>query len=76
MNIRIDNRHIHTPDDGRGTRDVFVNGKPVECVIFADTKRGLVRAALQPLRLHKHRKRILTYTLHGEVVVKPKIEPC
>lgn len=40
-------QHIHTPKDGRGLRDVFVDGKLVNLVFFADTKRGIVRALTQ-----------------------------
>lgn len=63
--------HIHTPNDGRGPRDVFVNGKIVEEVFFADTRRGIVRAYKRPLRLDKWRKRVLSETLHGLVEVRP-----
>jgi hypothetical protein len=36
--------HIHTPDDGRGIRFVFVDGKRVDGVFYADTLKGVVRA--------------------------------
>ena len=65
--------HIHTPKDGRGPRDVFVNGKLVEQVFFADTRRGIVRAYKRPLRLDKWRKRVLSETLHGLVEVRAKV---
>lgn len=65
--------HIHTPKDGRGPRDVFVNGKLVEQVFFADTRRGIVRAYKRPLRLDKWRKRLLSATLHGLVEVRAKV---
>lgn len=65
--------HIHTPKDGRGLRDVFVDGKLVERVFFADTRRGIVRAYRYPLRLDKWRKRVLSETLHGVVEVRAKV---
>jgi oligoribonuclease NrnB/cAMP/cGMP phosphodiesterase (DHH superfamily) len=65
--------HIHTPKDGRGLRDVIVNGKLVDHVFFADTRRGIVRAYKYPLRLDKWRKRVLFETLHGVVEVRAKV---
>ena len=64
--------HIHTPTDGRGLRDVFVNGKLVMHVFFADTKHGVVRLYPHPFKLDKWRKRVLSKTLHGIVEVRPK----
>lgn len=63
--------HIHTTHDGRAPRDVFVDGKKIKCVFFADTKRGIVRVFKYPLRLDKWRKRVLSETLHGVVKVRP-----
>lgn len=61
--------HIHTWDDGRGARDIFLNGKLIDRVVLADTKRGLVRLVHDPVRIDHHKKRALTYTLRGEVKV-------
>ena len=61
--------HIHTPHDGRGNRDVFLNGKKIDHVIFADERRGIVRAFRYPLRLDKYKKRVLSQTFRGSVVV-------
>lgn len=68
----MDQLHIHTPGDGRGPREVFVNSKIVKGVIFADERRGIVRAIYQPIRLDKYKKRLLSYVIRGEVRVKPK----
>lgn len=65
--------HIHTPHDGRATRDVFVDGKLVERAFFADTRRGIVCAFKHPLRLDRWRKRVLSETLHGVVEVREKV---
>lgn len=62
--------HIHTPEDGRGGRHVFVNGKLLKYCFYADTKRGVARAYRYPYRLHKHRKRALSRTLRGSVEVR------
>ena len=62
---------IHPPSDGRGARNVYVNGSVIANVVLADERRGRVVYYPTPIRLDKHRKRILTKTLRGEVVVKP-----
>ena len=66
--------HIHTPDDGRGLRDVFVNGKLVMQVFYANTRTGVVKKYREPLKLNKWRKRVLTETLHGDVRVEMRAE--
>jgi hypothetical protein len=65
--------HIHTSDDGRGRRDVFLNGKLIERVTYADTRRGIVRVVGNPIKLDKWKKRVLWQTLRGAVVVVPKV---
>lgn len=64
--------HIHTPDDGRGPRDVYLDGKPVRRVVYANTKKGKVRVYAEPIKLDKYRKRILTRTKRGRVEVVPQ----
>jgi hypothetical protein len=61
--------HIHTPNDGRGFREVFLNGKKITKVVRANTKKGTVTVTRSPIRLDKHNKRVLTKTLRGTVVV-------
>lgn len=65
------NKHIHTAGDGRGPRDVFLNGKLIDRVMYADTRAGLVRVTGNPVKLDKFKKRILTRTLRGAVEVRP-----
>lgn len=70
-------KHIHRPGDGRGLRDVYLDGKLVQKVFFADTQRGIVDAYRYPLRLNKHRKQALSYRRRGNVRVQfrnPKLE--
>ena len=64
--------HIHTGGDGRGQRDVFLDGRLIDQVVYADTKRGIVRVTDSPPRLDKWGKRILTRTMKGRVAVFPK----
>jgi hypothetical protein len=62
--------HIHTPRDGRGHRRVFLNGREIKRVVYADTKKGVVRIHDDPPRMHRWRKRIIERTLHGIVGVE------
>lgn len=66
-------RHIHTPDDGRGLRDVFLNGQLIDRVIYADTRKGVVRVIDNPPRLDRYKQRLLWRTLRGTVEVRPKV---
>lgn len=63
--------HIHTPGDGRGLRGVTMNGVVLDRVVYADTKRGVVRVHDNPPKVHKYRKRLIERTLHGDVRVYP-----
>lgn len=63
--------HIHTPTDGRKPRNVYLNGVLIKRVVYADTKRGLVRITDSPVKIHKHGKRIITRTMRGVVEVVP-----
>lgn len=62
--------HVHTPSDGRGPRRVLLDGQVVEKVVYADTRKGVVRHYDTPVRLHKHGKRALQRTKHGKVEVE------
>ena len=62
--------HIHTPDDGRGPRRVFLNGREVKRVVYADTKKGVIRRNDDPVQVHKHGKRLIERTEHGVVTVE------
>lgn len=42
--------HVHCWDDGRGRREVFIDGQPVNHVIWCDTKAGIAVVADQPLK--------------------------
>ena len=61
--------HIHIPDDGRGLRDVFVDGQKIEKAFFADEKRGIVDYYVTPYKLDKYRKRLLSRRIRGDVQV-------
>lgn len=61
--------HIHTLDDGRGLRRVFVNGREIKTAFYADTKRGIVDAYREPLKLSRFKKRPLTRRYRGTVTV-------
>lgn len=66
--------HIHTPHDGGGARDVFVDGRKVNGAFYADTKRGIVDYYPEPLKIHKRGKRVITRRLRGHVEVVRKAD--
>lgn len=65
------NDHIHRVGDGRGPRDVFVNGNKIDCAVWADTKRGEVVFHPRPARIHKLRRdEVYARMLKGVVTVE------
>lgn len=62
--------HIHIAGDGRGPREVLLNGKPLANVVYADTRNGVVRHHDQPPKVHKHKKRLIERTRRGLVEVR------
>lgn len=42
--------HVHWADDGRGQREVFLDGQRIEYVTYCDTKAGIAVVADMPLR--------------------------
>lgn len=61
--------HIHTPHDGRGLRDVYLNGVKLKRVVYADTKRGIVRMHHDPIKVCRRREVARTYKRRGIVKV-------
>jgi hypothetical protein len=49
---------------------VKVDGREVDRVIYADTRKGIVRHHDKPSRLHKHGKRVIERTKRGKVEVE------
>ena len=62
----------HCVGDGRGARDVYVNGVLVHGAISADIRRGVVEFIPQPARLRRNRKEVYTRKLRGVVTGKSK----
>lgn len=62
--------HVHTPADGRGRRLVTVDGIVVNNVVYADTRKGVVRHYDSPPKMHKRGKRPIERTRHGKVAVE------
>jgi len=71
----IQEEHLHTPDDGRGLRKVFINGKERQRICFADTRKGYAiqyrKNSHGDFMLDGHKKRILTRRLKGKIVIVP-----
>ena len=66
--------HVHTVDDGRGAREVYLDGVKVQDAFFADTQLGLVVAYCEPVEIIPGTDRIDSYHAWGEVRVEPKID--
>lgn len=66
---------IHTPHDGRGRRNVYVDGRKVLYAIYADTERGLVEKAKLPFEVDETGDDIKTEFVYGRVSVIPMTGP-
>ena len=60
--------HVHHRGDGRGVRQVFVNGRPVSRIVVADTKRGVAR---QHVGIRGRGRQLLYRAIRGTVTVEP-----
>lgn len=63
--------HIHLPDDGRGPRQVYIDGQAVKRVIYADTRKGFVRIHHDPIRFNRKREVTRSFKRLGVVTVDP-----
>ncbi|WP_148250581.1 hypothetical protein [Raoultella terrigena] len=61
----MQNPDVHYAGDGLGPRDVFVNGNPINHVVYANPAKGVVEFAPHPLRVKSNGRK-----LHGTVIVK------
>jgi hypothetical protein len=55
---------VHRSDDGRGPREVYLNGELIGRVLYADERRGFVH-------VHEEGKPLVHITLRGKVEVRP-----
>lgn len=60
---------VHTPEDGRGVRKVFLDGQEIKMAVFVDEQRGIVDRYRQPLTIDKRSQSLITERLHGRVEV-------
>lgn len=66
--------HVHTADDGRGLRQVYVDGVASADVTYADTELGIAIMATQPLRVLPGTEYIDQVAVIGDVRVEPMAE--
>lgn len=64
--------HIHTVDDERGYRDVFLDGEKVSHCVYADTQAGVVECYADSLRIDPVSGQIVKMRRTGVVTVVPK----
>ncbi len=64
--------HIHTWGDGRGPRDVYLDGVQIKRVMSADPTHGIVRVYHHPIRVCPRRETARTYKRRGRVEVIPR----
>lgn len=64
----MQNPNVHYAGDGRGPRDVFVNGNRIGHVVYADETKGIVKFTPYPVRA-KRNGDAYTRKLHGTVQV-------
>ncbi|STR68158.1 Uncharacterised protein [Raoultella ornithinolytica] len=50
----MQNPDVHYAGDGLGPRDVFVNGNPINYVVYANLVKGVVEFAPHPLRAKRN----------------------
>jgi hypothetical protein len=62
--------HVHFWDDGRGRREVFIDGRPATYVIWCDTKAGIAVVADAPLK-SSDGKNVDFHPVWGEITVVP-----
>lgn len=62
---------FHSALDGKGRRDVYVNGRSIKYVNWANEEQGLVCFTPMPLQVNKRTRKIYTRLLRGKVEVKP-----
>lgn len=63
------NDYIHRPDDGRGIRNVYVDGQPLQKCCYADEKLGIAHAYVFPYKLNRHGTAAMRFKVRGRVYV-------
>lgn len=61
---------IHRPFDGRGLREVYVDGLKIPRPCYVNTLTGYVRYYGHELTIDRVKNEVITYEIHGKVVVK------
>ncbi|ASN67315.1 hypothetical protein 7F11_57 [uncultured Caudovirales phage] len=60
--------HVHHWDDGRGRREVIIDGQPVTHVLWCDAMAGIAVVADQPIK-SSNGERVDSHPVWGEVKV-------
>ena len=62
--------HIHTVGDGRGLRQVTLNGEIVRHCVYVDTRRGVVISHRHPISVDRRLGCVRTIRRKGRVSVE------
>lgn len=65
--------HVHTWDDGRGPRRVFVDNVELVDVTYADSVLGIAVMAAQPVQLLPGTEYIDQVVMTGDVLIEPVV---
>lgn len=61
----------HSAHDGKGWRDVYVDGVKLDHCYWADDTRGVAKCLRYPFQVDQPRRRMKTCVHRGKVEVRP-----
>ena len=57
---------IYTPEDVPVGTKVYVDGRLISKVFYVDTDRGIVDRFREPLKVHRHKKRLISERIRSK----------
>ena len=70
MKRNVAESNFHYVGDGRGQRNVFVNGNKIKNCLWADIDRGVVAFCPRPSGRIKKRGEIYSRKLRGKIIIE------
>lgn len=63
--------NFHYVGDGRGRRNIFINGNKIKNCIWADIERGIAVFCPNPFRAHKtKRDEVYSRKIRGKIIIE------